>query len=152
MNTNVVKLLRVVLAPFIGSLIFCACQKSPDETLDDECKINVKSIAGNYKLSSLTYKLAPSAPPQDYMIFFDDCEKDDVVFLSTNGTYTYKDQGTVCDPKGDDSGTWSLKGNTLTSDGVINGDIESFDCKTLVYALPDLYVEGDKMIFVMTKQ
>jgi hypothetical protein len=109
-------------------------------------------MAGTYKLVALKYKMSSSSSEQDYMLFMDDCEKDDLIKLKSNGTYDHVDAGSVCSPDGNFSGTWSLNGNTITSDGDIGGDVQSFDCSKLVTVLKDMNVPGDKITFTFQKQ
>lgn len=47
---------------------------------------------------------------------YDPCEMDDNVKLNADNTYTYTDAGVVCSPSGNDAGTWSISGSTLTFD------------------------------------
>lgn len=133
-------------------VVLGACQKEKNNNLPDTCPINVSTISGTYALTSVKYKRSDFATEQDWMIFMDPCERDDRIFLSANGTYTYTDIGLVCNPNGNEAGTWQLNGKTITSDGLINGTIEKFDCKTLVFYIPDIFEPGDKMTFVITRQ
>jgi hypothetical protein len=134
---------------FLLLTILCiSCQKKPEDT----CVTSVASISGAYKLTTLQYKLNASAPAQDYLVFMDACEKDDIITLKTDGTYTYQDAGTVCTPNGSDNGTWTLSGSVINSDGVVDGIIESFDCHTLVFYAKDVYTPGDRLTFTIVKQ
>lgn len=118
----------------------------------DSCSISMNSLANTYKLVALKYKASPSAPEQDYYIFYDDCEKDDFLKLNSNGTYEYTDAGISCTPSGSGQGTWSLSGNTVTSDGLVNGTITSFDCNTLVTVVSNVNTNGDSFIMTLQKQ
>jgi len=40
----------------------------------------------------------------------------------------------------------------LTSDGVLNGTIASYDCKTMIYYTENVIKPGDKLTFTMVKQ
>jgi Lipocalin-like domain len=140
--------MKLVLTALLLSSTFMACKKAKEEP----CIISTQSLAGTYKLTALQYKQSSTATEQDYLVFMDACEKDDLIVVNANGTYTYKDLGAVCVPSQDDAGTWSVNGNTLTSDGALDGTIVSFDCKTLVYFGKDVYNTGDKLIFTMVKQ
>jgi hypothetical protein len=136
-------LLLTVLCVFLSS-----CQKNKDE----DCATTVASLSASYKLASMSYKISASAPAQDYLVFMDACEKDDIITLKSNGTYTYQDAGVACTPNGNDAGVWSLNGSTITSDGLIAGTIESFDCHTLVFYLTNINTAGDRMTISMVKQ
>jgi hypothetical protein len=136
-------LLLTVLCVF-----FSSCQKNKDEN----CTASVASISGSYKLTSLQYKINAGTPAQDYLVFLDACERDDIVTLNSNGTWSSQDAGVVCIPNGNDNGTWSLSGSIINSDGLIDGTIESFDCRTLVFFVADIYTNGDRLTFSMVKQ
>jgi hypothetical protein len=139
---------------FAICIFFFSCTKenSHNGNNTNGCSISMASVAGTYKLTALTYKAGSSDPEVDYLAFMDDCEKDDLTTLNANGTYNYNDAGTKCSPDGTNTGTWSLKGNQLTSDGSIGGTISSFDCKKLVFYVADIYKSADKLVFTMVKQ
>lgn len=134
----------------ILSLLIFSCKKDKEEK---RCATDVASIAGSYKFTGYAYKASPSSPEEDWFdnIFAEDCEKDDILAFSSSGNYTITDAGIVCSPSGDDNGTWSLSGTTMTIDGDAT-TIESFDCKTLVLANTDLMVTGDKLKITLTRQ
>jgi hypothetical protein len=138
---------------FAICIFFFSCTKENSHNGNTNgCSISMSSIAGTYKLTALTYKAGSSDPEVDYLAFMDDCEKDDLTTLNSNGNYNYNDAGTQCSPDGASTGTWSLKGNQMTSDGIMGGTISSFDCKTLVFYVADIYKAGDKLVFTMKKQ
>src|SRR5258708_3232487 len=136
----------IVLIMLSGMLFSC----SKKDNNVPECKINMASLSGSYKLTAVQYKSSPTAAPLDYLALMDACEKDDILILKSDGTYDYNDAGTVCTPSGTSHGSWQVTGNTLTSDGTLNGTVASFDCKTMVY-----YVEnspGNRFTFTMERQ
>jgi len=139
------QLLVVVMAVSLAT----ACKKPQDETT---CTVSTASLSGTYRLTALKYAMTPTSAEQDYMSLRENCERDDEIELKANGTYEYRDMGTSCSPNGTDNGTWSLTGNTLTSDGLMQGTISSYDCHTLVYYVSGVYVPGDKLVFTMVKQ
>lgn len=147
MNTGKLKL---ALATLLISGIIFSCKKEKNN--EGECKISMSSLSGTYKMISIKYKENSNAPGQDFLALMDDCFKDDLVTLSSAGTYNLEDAGTTCSPDNSNSGEWALHGNTLISDGVLNGTISSFDCKTLVYHLDDMYITGDSFIYELVKQ
>jgi len=132
-----------------GSLFF-SCKK--EDSKPAGCSIDMTSLAGSYKLTALQYRADASAAPVDYLQFMDDCEKDNIIVLKDDGTYVTNDLGTVCTPSEDARGTWLVKGTTLTSDGVLNGTIDSYDCKTMVYYTDNSIKPGDRLTFTMVKQ
>ncbi len=135
-----------------GIGIFSSCQKEAGN--NDTCKIDMQHIAGDYKLTALTYKSNANGVEVNFFDFLNDCEKDDILGLHENGSFNFNDVGMVCSPNGSGSGTWSVNGNQLTSsDGnILEGTISTFDCKSLVYYANDLSTPGDKLTFTLTRQ
>ena len=129
--------------------LFTACKKDKEE---DNCTLTKNNLAGTYKLTELKYKLSATLPEQDFLSLMEDCEKDDLLILNSNGTYNYTDVDIKCTPPGTNTGTWSLTENNLQSDGIFEGEISSFDCKKVVYFVQNTNVQGDKLTFTMTKQ
>jgi hypothetical protein len=137
-------------APFtwIALLALASCEK---EKSAQPCERTTAGISGSYKLQSLEYKMTPTSAPVDFMAFLDPCEKDDIIQLRNDGTWIYTDAGTVCAPAGTGNGTWTLNGNIITSDAVVNGTIQSYDCKTLVCYTENVTVPGDRFIQTLVK-
>ena len=143
--------MKRLLLPLLLSALFFACKKEDNKPAT--CNTDVSSISGSYKFTAYTYKASASAPEQDYfnVIFTEACERDDILTFNSNGNWTLKDAGTVCSPSGDDNGSWTLSGNTMSIDG---GPltIESFDCKSLVLSNTNVDITGDKLKITLTKQ
>ncbi|MBN9382232.1 MAG: lipocalin family protein [Chitinophagaceae bacterium] len=142
--------MKRALMVMVSSSVLFACKKEKDNT--SGCPITVDNLSGAYKLTALQYKASANADPADYLAYMDDCEKDDTMILKNDGTYKKDDAGTVCDPEETASGTWQLHGNTLTSDGTLNGTIASFDCKKLVYYIDNALKPGDRLTYTLEKQ
>jgi lipocalin-like protein len=140
------KLSLLLLVP----ALFFACKK---EGHKNSCTTDVSSISGSYKITSYTYKASASAPEQDYfnIVFSDPCERDDLLTFNSNGNWVLKDAGVICSPSGDDNGSWTLSGNTLSIDGDPT-TVESFDCKSLVLVNTDVITTGDKTKITLTRQ
>lgn len=138
-----------LIAMTSGTMVL-SCKKEKSDT--PQCGTTMTGLSGSYKLTALQYKPDPSAASVDYLAFMDDCEKDDLLILKSDGTYDYNDVGTVCDPKGTQQGSWNVNGKTLTSDGMFNGTIASYDCKTLVFYVENALKPGDKLTYTMVKQ
>ena len=139
---------KIIFLTLITALFITACKKDPS------CTTNAASIAGAYKITAVTYKASASSAEIDYfnILFSDACDRDNVYTFQTNGTYQIKDAGVVCNPNGDDNGTWSfVSPNSMTIDGdpVI---LESFDCKTLVVVNTDIQTASDRLKLTLTKQ
>jgi len=141
------KLVLMVMA--YGSTFF-SCKK--EKSSEPGCAVSIENLSGSYKLTALQYKASADAAPADYLAFMDDCEKDDILILKSDGAYDYNDTGTICSPNGTGHGTWQVNGNTLTSDGIFNGTIASYDCKTLVFYTENAIKPGDKLTYTMVKQ
>lgn len=138
------------MAMVSGTMLF-SCRKEENNT--PECGISLAGLSGSYKLTALEYKSAANAAPQDYLASIDECEKDNILVLKSNGTYDYNDQGTVCTDAGNPAhGTWAVQGNTLISDGVLNGTVASYDCKTMVYYVDNAIEKGDRLTYTLVKQ
>lgn len=133
-------------------LMFAVVSSSCEKDRSEDCSINVSNLSKTYKLAALKYKLTTTSPEQDFLPMIDDCEKDDNIRLNSNGTYDNIDVGVTCTPSSDDQGTWSLNGNIITSDGMVNGNIESFDCNRLVMVISDVYTPGDRLIMTLQIQ
>jgi hypothetical protein len=140
---------KVLLVIVSGATLF-GCKKEKANT--SGCAIDVANLSGAYKLTALQYKSDANTAAVDYLAFLDDCEKDNILHLNSNGSYKEEDAGTVCTPSETSVGTWQLHGNTLTSDGTLNGTIVSFDCKTLVYFVDNAIQQGDRLTYTMEKQ
>ncbi|MDP4260766.1 MAG: lipocalin family protein [Bacteroidota bacterium] len=138
-----------LIAVTSGAMVL-SCKK--EKSNSTQCPTTMAGLSGSYKLTALQYKPGPSAAPVDYFASLDDCEKDDILILKSDGTYDYDDAGTVCNPDGTDHGNWRSDGNALISDGLFNGTIISYDCTTLVFYTQNAIKAGDKLTYTMVKQ
>jgi hypothetical protein len=143
---------KCMLTATLITMAISSCQKPADDAPAPACAVSMQGLAGNYKLSAMKYKATATAPEQDYLPLLEPCEIDDLLTLNANGTYTSRDAGMVCVPDNSGSGTWAVSGNTLTSDGIWNGTITSYNCRLLVFSLEGTTIPGDKLTFTMTKQ
>ena len=94
------------------------------------CTLSVAGISGSYKLTAVLFKADANTPEVDVFLdpnYFEACERDNIVTLNSNGTYTVSDGAIACSPSDADSGLWSLNGNTLTVDTEALG-ISDFSC------------------------
>lgn len=138
---------KIILTLLAVSLF--SCKKDPE----NDCSKNETSIAGSYKVTAVTYKGSDDAAEVEYFSVWmpEACERDDMLMLNANGTYEYSDVGLVCDPSGNDTGTWSVDGNSMITDGDA-ATIESYDCKNLILSMPNIWVIGDKVKMTLTRQ
>jgi hypothetical protein len=104
---------KIILSALVVAMAATGCKKDKETV----CNLDAAGIVGSYKITSVLYKADASTPEVDLFTLYDACEKDDIIKLNSGGTVTYQDAGTVCTPPGDDTGTWSLSGTTLTIDG-----------------------------------
>jgi hypothetical protein len=149
MNTTTFRL-SVFVTTLLFTIMVASCKKDHDN--NSNCAITMTNLAGTYKLTALKYKVNANAPAQDYLTMLDACERDDLINLRADGVYIYTDAGTSCTPNESDNGTWAMTSNILVSDGIVAGNVTSFDCHTLVVNSGDIYVAGDQLIFTMEKQ
>lgn len=100
-----------------------ACKKSKDAPA-----FTKENVAGTYKLDKVTFKVGSSE--QDITsAWIDDCEKDDILTLKVDLTFTSEDAGEEC--SGDYSGTWSIPAaNKFELDGETY-DVTTWDGTTL---------------------
>jgi hypothetical protein len=136
---------KTILSIAVLVVTVISCKK--EDGNPDTCINDVTTIVGSYKVTAIKYKTNSTSPEQDFFATLPDCEKDDIIKLNTNGTADYQDAGTACTPNNSYSSTWSLNGNTITIDGT-PGNIQSFDCRTLVVSASGAFVPGD--IFTVT--
>lgn len=151
MNNSIRKIQAIFLVTATAGVL-TACQKECSDS--NECKTDMQHISGTYKLTAVKYKV-PAGTEEDYLQYLEDCEKDDLIILHTNGTFNYNDIGVTCSPDESSTGTWSVKDNILTmsEDGILdNGVISNFDCKQLVFYRDDVMAKGDRMVFTLTKE
>ena len=142
------KMVKIGLILITTSLLF-SCNK---KDIERACTKDMPGISGSYKLTGFQYKMTPASAPVDYLASMDACEKDDIIVLKQDGTYIYNDAGNQCSPNGSDYGTWSMSGNTINSDGIVYGIIQSYDCTTLVCYYENINISGDRYTLTLTKQ
>ena len=115
---------RLVVALSALLFITVSCKK-------DDNNISKEDLVGSYTLVSVTAKYGTSPEVDITDDWIESCAQDDVTTLKADDTYAVVDAGVQCDPPGDDVGTWSVSGNSLTMDGQTSA-ISSFSGNTLV--------------------
>ena len=134
-------------------IISASCKK--EKSTNTNCDKTVAAIAGTYsfiKVEAGTNGVFKEVTND----FFEPCELDDKISMNVNGTTLYKDLGTVCNPSGDEAGTWSISsaGKIIINDGTVDvseADITSFDCSTLIITGNDSGGSGIQFRFTMKK-
>lgn len=143
---------KLLLAALIPFLALASCKK--DNNNRENCPVTTTSLSGTYKLTAWTYKPSADAADMDwYASSLEACKKDDLYTINADGTFSVTDAGTVCSPSGSyPNGTWTLQFNRLNLDGYYSGNVESFDCKTLVISDTSALNTGDKITSTFVKQ
>jgi len=135
----------------VSASMFFSCKKNEDKP--SGCEISKANLTGSYKLTALEYKQSATAQPVNYLDFMEDCEKDNILKLQSDGNYVYEDAGTVCPSHEVEKGTWDVEGHTINIDGVLQlGIITSYDCKTLICYVENGITQGDRMTYTLVKQ
>jgi hypothetical protein len=112
MKKNILILLIISAAFF-----FTSCKKSEEAT----CTLSASTIVGTYKATSAKINGVDLFP------LFDACQKDDTYTFNANGSYVTTDAGVVCTPNNNDTGLWSIVGNSITIDGETS-TVSDFNC------------------------
>lgn len=136
----------LIIALLATSLFSC---KKDDS--NKECTLNEANLVGTYKIGAAKYKLTASSPEIDYMPEIDNCELDDTQTFKSDHTFIYTDAGVKCDGSEDETGTWSLSGNTLNAGGE-TGTISSFNCSGFTITESNVLQDGDQIIITFKKQ
>jgi hypothetical protein len=136
---------KIILSLVVLSAVFVSCKKD-----DKNCDLNAGNVTGSYKITGLTYKANTATPVVDEYALFPACQKDDLIIFNANGTTTYSDAGVVCTPPGNDTGIWTLSGNSISLDGDVYV-VAAFSCTgmTLTQAGPD---PGELTTITVAKQ
>lgn len=137
---------KIILFSTVLLVALSSCKKDKAST---SCNKTMADIAGTYSIVKI--EIGFGGTFVNITDSLDACEKDDKLTLNANGTTAYMDQGTVCSPAGDDSGTWSIDANgkmTIDDNGgnsdVSKATITSFDCTTLVLTAEDSSTPGEQ--------
>ncbi|GAB4094358.1 lipocalin family protein [Flaviaesturariibacter terrae] len=105
--------MKYVIYSALVLAMFSCKKKNEDETINTNTP-TAAQLAGTYKQTSQKFNGVEVFNSSSG--FYDACQLDDTYTLNTNGTAVYHDAGTVCNPSGDDSSTWSVSGNRFTLD------------------------------------
>jgi len=119
---------KIILGLFSMSLFATACKKNKDAPA-----ITEENIAGTYKITA-SIRITPGSGTEDLLANAPGCFKDDIYIFGVDESLQHKDVGTVCDPAGDQNGSW-----TLYDDGTdkrvestyVSGMVTKFDGNTL---------------------
>ena len=104
---------NLIIGSFCLALLSISCKKSTDAPP----ALTKENVAGNYKIIGAIIK-TQGEPDQDIFAGAQACQKDDITHFNVDGTIFGTDDGTVCDPAGGWTGTWSLQGTNIYFDDV----------------------------------
>lgn len=136
---------------FLAALACMGCKKETKPV--DTCTISEATIAGTYLKTAVVYKSSSTAAAQDWFSGLQECEKDDLFELKTDGSVVV-DAVTTCPgpPLPGGVSGWFLNADktVLSFDAVYT--IDSFDCKKIVATEKDFLVAGDGRTVTLVKQ
>ncbi len=104
-------------------LLAISCQKEDEQP---HVEITIQNMAGTYKLSKIGVKVDNSAESDVTRFLLMECQKDDLLTLDTNLTYSYVDVGISCGT-GNVDGKWALNNSTTMVIGDSTYVIRKFD-------------------------
>jgi hypothetical protein len=143
MNTGVY-LPSKILPAFVVVFTFSSCKTKRKQGKDADRE----NLSGSYTLASLTYKPNTASAAQDHTLLLDEPERHPVTILHVNRLCEDEDTTQDCLEQEDPG----IKGNLISSEGIMDGVIQQFDNKGLVFYRPDFYMPGDRLVFTMKKR
>lgn len=145
--------MKKIIFPLLAVVAFASCKKS--DVKKQNCVVNQTTIAGDYKVESIKYKISSTTPELDLFSSLDPCEKDDLYQLQADGSMQKSDVGITCGGMMPPSpaNSWALVSDN-TRIQLTDGEylIESFDCNRLVLSMTDISALGDKQTMVLIRQ
>jgi hypothetical protein len=128
------KILMGIIA--LSMLTVTSCKKKDKEP--ENITPTTSNLSGSYKTAKVTGTASGSSTEIDITnTWLDACEKDDIITLNANGTYTVVDAGTTCSPTSADTGTWSLVNSTTINIDGSNNTIKRFNGTNLDISFSD---------------
>ena len=115
----------ITLAVFL-IIIFSSCKKA-EVVPNSTCLLSSSNILGTYKITSILYKSSPQTPEIDYFMYYDECEKDNLLIFNSNNTYIISEGATACSPTTTESGNWNLNQSSITMNSEL-GSVTDFSC------------------------
>ena len=107
-------------------VIFSSCKKAV-VVQNPTCLLSSSNILGTYKITSILYKLNPQTSEIDYFMYYDECEKDNLLIFNSNNTFIISEGATACSPTRTESGNWNLN-QSLISMNSESGTVTDFSC------------------------
>ena len=133
---------------FVIFSITYSCKKK-DQTVN--CSLSEASLTGNYTITSVKFKASGSSTEEDYFdVLYTPCQKDNILTINRNNTFTNTDAGLTCSPNSTHTGNWSLNDNIISFGGAPSV-IDKFNCTGFTLVVND-FVTGDKITTTWTRQ
>lgn len=117
---------KITTLAALFTLLFSSCKKA-EIVQEPTCLLSISNILGTYKITSILYKSNPQTAEIDYFIYYDECEKDNLLIFNSNNTYVISEGATACSPTTSESGNWNLNQNSITIDSEL-GTVTDFSC------------------------
>jgi len=117
---------KIITLSVFFIVIFSSCKKA-EVAQDSTCLLSASNILGTYKITSILYKSGPQTPEIDYFIYYDECEKDNLLIFNSNNTYVISEGATACSPTTSESGNWNLNQSAITINSEL-GIVTDFSC------------------------
>lgn len=115
----------ITLATFL-TVIFSSCKKA-EVVQNPICLLSASNILGTYKITSILYKSDPQTPEIDCFMYYDECEKDNLLIFNSNNTFIISEGATACSPTTTESGNWNLNQSLITMNSEL-GSVTDFSC------------------------
>ena len=115
----------ITLTAFL-TIIFSSCKKA-EVVPESTCLLSASNLLGTYKITSILYKSSPQTPEIDYFMYYDECEKDNLLIFNSNNTYIISEGATACSPTTTESGNWNLNQSSITMNSEL-GSVTDFSC------------------------
>jgi hypothetical protein len=110
----------------VFAFLFSSC-KNENIIPNSVCNLTQANILGSYKITSIIYKHNPQSPEIDYFMYYDECEKDNLLIFNSNNTYVISEGATACSPTTSESGDWNLNQSLITINSEL-GTVTDFSC------------------------
>jgi len=107
-------------------VIFSSCKKA-EVVPESNCLLSASNIFGTYKITSILYKSNPQTPEIDYFMYYDECQKDNLLIFNSNNTYIISEGATACSPTTTESGNWNLNQSSITMNSELCS-VTDFSC------------------------
>ena len=117
---------KIYSISIVFAFLFSSC-KNENIPPNATCNLTQANVIGTYKITSILYKLNPQTPAIDYFMYYDECEKDNLLIFNSNNTYIISEGATACSPTRTESGHWNLNQSLITINTEL-GTVTDFTC------------------------